>query len=407
VAVLASGTTISQVAPILFSPILSRIFNPEDFATLAIFLAVATFISNISMFRYEFAIVLPKTDREAVNIVALSLFLLGFTTVVAMGLLLLCRGYICKVFNEPRLYNWMLVIPLFVFIQGITRIINYWSTRKKKFKSVAIGNVIRNYSNSGISVLVGFEKLINSGGLIIGSLIGQLFETIYLLTRSGQVLKIAMKQFKAELFKLYAIRYKNFLLIDTPHIIIDNLNNQGSPFIIAYFFSKQTLGFYSFMMRILRLPVSLVGSAISQVFYRTIAESYMRGECIYASVKKIVVRMSVIGAIPALLLLFFARTFFSFVFGKEWAIAGEYASLLSLYMFSHFIVSCLSFVPYVVGRMKFDFIYSTICNFLFVSLIVLSAIFFDNFKMALVAISILISILYWIYIFWILKVSRR
>lgn len=289
----------------------------------------------------------------------------------------------------------------------IWRLLNYWSTRKGNFKDIAIGNVLRTYGNSIVSVGLGVLALGKNVGLILGTVIGQLFETTFLLFQRGKILRVAIKNIKRVYLKEYAIRYKRFLLIDTPHVIIDNINNQGSPFIIAYYFSKQSLGYYSFMMRILRLPVALIGSSISQVLYRTIAHSYANEENISSKVKKITFVLFLFSVIPSLILFFFAPKLFAFVFGEEWRIAGEYASILSLYMCTHFVVSSLSFVPYVIGRMKFDFIFSTICNLLFVLLLIASSAFGNDFSVGLWLINIVISSLYMGYIIWILRIVKQ
>lgn len=407
VSILASGIIIGQAAPILFSPILSRLFSPQEFGSLAIFLAIASFISNVSMFRYEFAIVLPKKDRDALHVVSLSISILFLVTLLTTCFICLFRFNICNFFNEPQLVNWLLLIPLYVFIQGVWRLLNYWSTRKGNFKDIAIGNILRTYGNSIISIGFGVLSLGKNGSLILGTVVGQLFETTFLLFQRGKIIKVAIKNIKKAYLKEYAMKYKRFLLIDTPHVIIDNINNQGSPFIIAYYFSKQSLGYYSFMMRILRLPVALIGSSISQVLYRTIAHSYANGENIGKKVKKITFVLFLFSFIPSLILFFFAPSLFAFVFGDEWRIAGEYASILSLYMCTHFVVSSLSFVPYVIGQMKFDFIFSTICNLLFVILLVASSALGNDFSVGLRLINIIISSFYIGYIIWILRIVKQ
>lgn len=57
---LFSGSTISQFIPILISPIISRLFTPEDFGRLAIFMAISTFVGGFMTGAYDTAIMLPK-----------------------------------------------------------------------------------------------------------------------------------------------------------------------------------------------------------------------------------------------------------------------------------------------------------------------------------------------------------
>ena len=83
VSVLASGTIIGQAAPILFSPILSRLFSPAEFGTLAIFLSYIIILYLMCQcLDMKFAVVLPKKDRDALHIVSLSISILLFVTLL-------------------------------------------------------------------------------------------------------------------------------------------------------------------------------------------------------------------------------------------------------------------------------------------------------------------------------------
>lgn len=57
---LLSGTIIAQAIPIAISPILTRIYTPDDFGVFALFLAISSVFGSISTAKYELAIALPK-----------------------------------------------------------------------------------------------------------------------------------------------------------------------------------------------------------------------------------------------------------------------------------------------------------------------------------------------------------
>ncbi|HOX23097.1 MAG TPA: hypothetical protein PLL10_06490, partial [Elusimicrobiales bacterium] len=86
VAVLAGGTAIGQGLVLALSPVVSRLYTPDDFGTLAVyasFLGIATVIVSL---RYEIAIPLPEDDKVAANLLGLSL-LLALAAGVGAGLL--------------------------------------------------------------------------------------------------------------------------------------------------------------------------------------------------------------------------------------------------------------------------------------------------------------------------------
>lgn len=79
-----TGTTVAQAIPIAITPILTRIYTPEDFGIFAIFIALVTIFGSISSARYELAVMLPKKDEDAINILAL-----GFIIIILISLVLL------------------------------------------------------------------------------------------------------------------------------------------------------------------------------------------------------------------------------------------------------------------------------------------------------------------------------
>lgn len=83
VVTLLTGTTVAQAIPVMISPILTRIYTPEDFGVLALFIAITSIFGSIANARYELAIVLPEKDEDAVNIVALCI-LIAFS--ISVGL---------------------------------------------------------------------------------------------------------------------------------------------------------------------------------------------------------------------------------------------------------------------------------------------------------------------------------
>jgi O-antigen/teichoic acid export membrane protein len=65
---LLTGTTLAQAILFLIAPILTRIFLPEDYGILAAFIAVFTVFSTFITLKYDQVIILPKSDKEAFNL---------------------------------------------------------------------------------------------------------------------------------------------------------------------------------------------------------------------------------------------------------------------------------------------------------------------------------------------------
>ena len=70
---LAGGAVAGQAIIVAASPILTRLYSPEDFGVLAVFASLLSILSIVASLRYQLAIPLPKTDEEAANVTVLSL----------------------------------------------------------------------------------------------------------------------------------------------------------------------------------------------------------------------------------------------------------------------------------------------------------------------------------------------
>lgn len=62
---LMTGTGLAQAIPVAISPILTRLYSPEDFGVFALYLATVSIVSVLVTGRYELAIFPPKRDRDA------------------------------------------------------------------------------------------------------------------------------------------------------------------------------------------------------------------------------------------------------------------------------------------------------------------------------------------------------
>ena len=86
---LLSANVVAQVIGLVVYPILSRMYAPEDFGLLNLFLSIGNVLVVLSLVDYYYAIVLPKQERHAVALVHVSsLALLITVALVAVSVLL-------------------------------------------------------------------------------------------------------------------------------------------------------------------------------------------------------------------------------------------------------------------------------------------------------------------------------
>ena len=122
---LMTGSTIAQVLPIVFTPILTRLYSPEEFGVFAFYISLVTFLIVFSSGRYEQAIVLPKTDKQAINILSLSFVILFVVTFILSVTLFFFGDFVQVKIENPILNNWIWFIPICVFVSSSYKIFTY------------------------------------------------------------------------------------------------------------------------------------------------------------------------------------------------------------------------------------------------------------------------------------------
>jgi len=104
---LLTGTTIAQALPIAISPILTRIYTPEDFGVFALFISISAIFAAIVNGKYELAIVVPEKDEDAYNIAALSLLIATGISVVLLLIVIFFHSWILMLLDNKEISPWL------------------------------------------------------------------------------------------------------------------------------------------------------------------------------------------------------------------------------------------------------------------------------------------------------------
>jgi len=333
VSVLATGTIIVQAISTLLSPVLSRLYTPEDYGLLAIFTSCISILIVIGSFRYELAILIPKKNAEAVLILKLSLIIIILFSIIVFLITLIFNHKIALFFGNERLSFWLYFIAPVFLAAGVTQSFTLWFNRNKNYKIISGVRIYQSSVNSALSLLLGFLKF-NTFGLILSLIISNIISSLYLLKRSV----FRMSDCSLNFLKLRSVakKYKEFPMLSLPSALLDTVSINSIIFLLSYFFSESITGSYSFSLRMLSIPAVVIGTAMGQVFFQKISEAYGNNEKISPLILRSWKVLFLTGIIPTVVLFFFGEELFTFVFGFKWAEAGrisEYLCILTFFMF--------------------------------------------------------------------------
>ncbi len=363
-----TGTTIAQAIPIAISPILTRIYTPEDFGVFALYISIVSFIAIIVTARYEMAIVLPKSEKEAINILALSILITLSIVFVITFIILFFKETILNTLNADSLGNILYLVPLSILLAGLAQSFNYWSNRKEYFKNMSNAQISQSIS-IGVSQPL-FKYIGINSGLILGNIVGRIVSVFVLIHKFIKNDRTSLQYVKKEVMLEQMIKYKDFPLVNSLHAFSDIVRNSGSVMLISSFFGSTILGFYSLSLRVLQVPIGIIGSALGQVLYKKFSSLHNDNQLLYPYVKSIMIKLVLI-ALPTFGILFFiAPDLFAFVFGEKWRVAGEYSQILIPYLFMNFLISPISSIPIIFNKQKEIFYISLFGNMVYILIII-------------------------------------
>jgi len=354
VVTLMTGTTIAQAITVAISPILTRIYTPEDFGLFALFMAISAVVSVIATGKYEMAIMLPKKDGDAINIMVLSFLVACFISLFLLFVIFIFNAELTKILNTPDISSWLYLIPLTVFLTGVYQSLNYWFNRKKMYQGLANNKVIQSSSTAGTNLGLGVNGF-GVSGLIMGVVVGQVIAILFLAKKKLKNNKNVLALLNIKKIIVLAKKYKDFPKFNAPHALMGSASSNMPVFIISYFFSSSSVGFFSLANRVLMSPARLVAYPFGQVFLQKLTHNKNIKENETLFFNSSLFKLLGYSFFPFLLLFIFSPNIFGVVFGEVWVVAGEYTQILIPMIYLTFVGSILSNVVLVYNQQKTAF----------------------------------------------------
>lgn len=401
---LMGGTLIAQALPILLSPLLSRVYLPEDFAILALITPIITIGALLASLRFDVALVIPKSNNEASSLLSSVVFLLSLLTIFsAVVVSIIYFGFDFAIFGAIK-KELLWFIPPGIFATGLYQALNYWNIRQKFFKLNAASKITQASVTLGVNITVG---ILHPGaeGLIAGFIAGYFVGSIVFLFRISRSSYAVKRNLSLQIFKSLLKKYRNFVIINTPHSILGIFVDQGIIYVLNEFFNEKILGNFAFAFRYIKAPLAIITSSIGQVFYQQASQEVNKGGDIRPLMMKIQRNLFFITVIPFTILFLFTPEIFSFVFSEKYTQAGEIARYILPWIFINLLTSPFSTVTLIFNKQK-EALYLTILDFIFRILAIVIGGFYNSYTLTFILMSVFCSIILIFAIIWYYRISK-
>lgn len=349
VAILAGGSAVAQMIGLLASPILSRLYGPEDFGVATAFGAVLGALSILATCRYEMAITTTEGEAQAFDLLLLCFALAGATGVVFGTVAWVGRERLFPMLGLARAGAYWWLIPITSVGTAAYQAVYYWALRKKAYGALSKTRFAQAVSGALTSVGVGCCWK-GPLGLLLGTLLTQCAGVLTLSKAAFSALGRANRPAGFVRLKTVLVGQRRFAFFTTGAALLNTTGLTLPPLLLAMWFGEKATGQFGLAYRVVALPSTLVGAAVSQVF---LAEASQRlrdntggvGLLFHSMVRRMAV-LALLNVLAALTYPFL----FGYVFGARWQEAGTFALVISLYCAAQLVVSPTSCIVILLGR---------------------------------------------------------
>ena len=350
--ILSGGTAVAQILPFLFYPILGRIFSVEEFGLLAALTAVTSILAVVASGKYESAILVADGKKEAASLALLSIVLSAvFLLLIYLVLQFALGNTLCMWLKEPMLKNMLWICPISAWAIIIFTVYNEWCVREKHFKSLSVNKIVNSGAIVGAKTVFGFVRVFTHG-LVIGDVIGRIISALVCvvraLVRDGKTFYAVKKNEMVDAAK----KYIDFPKFTMPGQLLNTIALQFPILLLAVYFNKTEVGYFSMAMTIFAIPLTVISGAVRDVFRQRANEQLnTSGSCRQLFIKvTVILSLMAVGAAAALV--WFLPQLTTLFLGPQWHTCGVYAQILCGAMVLSFVANSLSGMFIVANKLR-------------------------------------------------------
>ena len=342
------GTAIAQIIAVIGAIYLAKIYGEEAYGFLGVFISIISISSIISTLQLDNCIIISKDEKESIHWLNFLLLLVPLITII-----LFCFFYFVSNYFLDREHTILLTILGAILIPFNLLYENFF-TFKKEFSIISTSKIFTIISKILLQLFL--FTYYNLLGLIIGYLISQLLLLIYFFYKNNSTFYIPkLNEIKKGIRKNSSII--KFLL---PSNIISSLATNLMPILILAIFGAKEAGVYFFSIKILGMPLFLISSSVSQVFYQKSSELYKKNKKELLKLTKKIVKTNLL---IMLVLLILINTLGIYVleifFDKNWSNLRLYTLILSILIFARASYNPISSLIVVIDKNHMGLIFNT------------------------------------------------
>ena len=354
---LLSGAGIILVIGYFAQGVITRLYVPDELGIARYFVSVMSAVAAIASLRYEDALMLPEKDKDAADLVWVSMLTLA-CTVIFTAVAAFWRYEIANLIKFPEIAPYLPLVPAALLLMRTGKIAEFWLLRKRAFRKISAVHVTLTAAMTSSRIGAGAPPFnANEAGHIGGFLIGHLVATATVVTMViRRHMHVLVKSCRWHRIKAAAYRYRRFALFSTPAAAISTIVALLPIFLIPVFIqpSEAELGLYGQAFGAIIIPMSFISRSLAHVFFVNAAEAHLQGKLdqVTTDVHR---RLIMVIMFPLLALLLGGPDCFEIWQGADYRMSGVYIRYIGAWLFLSQVVSPLTRIFDVTENQRLDF----------------------------------------------------
>lgn len=370
VSIVTSWNIAISLIQFVLSPIITRLYSPEQYGVFALFNTIVTNLVLIGSLRYTEAIVVTETPGQRNNAIALSFLSIVAVSLLATAVIFLGSEYILQFIGVSWPEYLLYLVPVATVLGGGLEILVSTNVSRKKFLNNGLSGFSLNLLSRGFNIFYALNIQARAIGLVWGDITGKVAGILVALFSFGN-LKNTLGRFNQSIswtgVRKVAYQYKNFPFYTLPTNLLMLLSGHLPIYFFTIQFNSQVVGNYALSSSLLEIVNRLIPYSIAGVFLPKAMElKKMSLQHLSESTYKLYWAMFWVALLIFSGFAMLGKIMFPFVFGESWQTAGIYVAILSLQYAVNFIAISLSDVYKVLSKQRFylnAIIFSVILKF--------------------------------------------
>lgn len=345
---IAIGLAVGQGVVLIATPFLTRLYGPEHFGVLTLFITVATIAAVLGTLRLE--VLIPGADESDVPALSLTAIL----TVTVTGIFLAVSGF-HFMGQSPEL---MALLGFVIIAIGAGAVLLQIAARVQQYRQLAASKAALGIVQVAIQSTLGLARFSGSG-LIWGAFAGYCASLLiqYLGLRKAAVLK-AMWVLRFDLARQLRIVRQAL-----PLVLASVANVMSTSMLVlatSAYAGAEATGQLGVAQRVALIPAGLAVASIGPVIAGAVGRAVRNGEDDSPAVKQWLVRLVPFGIFAGGLMLAFRYLPASALFGDEWSDLALYFAALAPSVAMQILAGPFSQVLIVRGRVRVQLVWEIV-----------------------------------------------